>query len=79
MKQHVIKLKVMLLFKPFIIFTVPFITTFIEFTQLTFLHSTKLIVFSTCLLISQLRSMLVVAIISPGFTAVAFRVPLLVI
>jgi len=79
MKQHVIELKVMLLFKPFIIFTAPFIIAFIEFTQLTFLHSIRLIVFSTCLLISQLRSMLVIAIISPESTVITFRVPLLVI
>jgi hypothetical protein len=79
MKQHVIELKVKLLFMPFIIFTAPFITAFIEFTQLAFLHFIRLIVFFACLLVSQLRSMLVVAIISPESTVVAFRVPMLVI
>ena len=79
MKQHVIELKVMLLFMPFIIFTAPFITAFIEFKQPAFLHFIRLIVFSACLLIFQLRSMLVIAIIGPEFTVVAFRVSLLVI
>jgi len=79
MKQHAIELKVMLLFKPFIVFTVPSTIAFIKSKQLTFLHSVKLIVFSTCLLISQLRSVLVITIISPEFTTIAFRVPLLII
>jgi hypothetical protein len=61
-----------------LIFTAPFITAFIEFIQLAFLHFIRHIVLSACLLISQLRSMLVVAIISPESTVIAFRIPMLV-